>query len=68
MTDHAPQSEKELMEQAGFIEGLQNRLRIDHLTGLNNRRALETELSVCVVRTPDQITHKKTCQESHTTA
>ena len=41
---HISQAEKELMEQAGFIEGLQNRLRIDHLTGLHNRRALETDL------------------------
>ncbi len=41
---HIAQAEKELMEQAGFINGLQNKLRIDHLTGLNNRRALEIDL------------------------
>ncbi|MEA1992266.1 MAG: GGDEF domain-containing protein [Thermodesulfobacteriota bacterium] len=41
---HISQAEKELMEQADFINGLQNRLRIDHLTGLNNRPALETDL------------------------
>lgn len=41
---HIAQAEKELMEQAGFIKGLQKKLRIDHLTGLNNRSALETDL------------------------
>ncbi len=41
---HIAQAEKELVEQAGFIKGLQKKLRIDHLTGLNNRRALETDL------------------------
>ncbi|MEA3386582.1 MAG: GGDEF domain-containing protein [Thermodesulfobacteriota bacterium] len=41
---HITQVEKEFMEQAGFIKGLQKKLRIDHLTGLNNRRALETDL------------------------
>ncbi|PXF58960.1 MAG: hypothetical protein C4B58_04605 [Deltaproteobacteria bacterium] len=41
---HIAQAEKEFMEQAGFIKGLQKKLRIDHLTGLNNHRALETDL------------------------
>ncbi|MCD4754845.1 MAG: diguanylate cyclase [Deltaproteobacteria bacterium] len=41
---HIAQAEKELMEQAGFINSLQKKLRIDHLTGLNNRQALETDL------------------------
>ena len=38
------QIEKELAEHAGFIKDLQKKLRIDHLTGLNNRRALEIDL------------------------
>ena len=41
---HIAQAEKELVEQAGFINGLQKKLHIDHLTGLNNRQALETDL------------------------
>jgi diguanylate cyclase len=41
---HIAQAEKEFMEQADFIKGLQKKLSIDHLTGLNNRRALETDL------------------------
>ena len=41
---HIAQAEKDLMEQAGFIKGLQKKLRIDHLTGLDSRRALETDL------------------------
>ena len=41
---HIAQAEKEFMEQAGFVKGLQKKLRIDHLTGLNNRGALETDL------------------------
>jgi diguanylate cyclase len=38
------QIEKEFVEHTGFIKDLQKKLRIDHLTGLNNRRALETDL------------------------
>ena len=41
---HIAQAEKEFMEQAGFIKSLQKKLRVDHLTGLNNRRALEIDL------------------------
>ncbi len=44
LSTHIAQAEKELMEHAGFIKGLQKKLRIDHLTGLNNRIALETDL------------------------
>ncbi|MEA1867777.1 MAG: GGDEF domain-containing protein [Thermodesulfobacteriota bacterium] len=38
------QTEKKLMEQADFINGLQKKLSIDHLTGLNNRQALGINL------------------------
>ena len=41
---HIAQIEKELVQHVGFIKDLQKKLRIDHLTGLNNRRALETDL------------------------
>jgi len=41
---HIAQIEKEFVEHAGFIKDLQEKLRIDHLTGLNNRGALETDL------------------------
>jgi diguanylate cyclase len=41
---HVTQAERDLKEQASFIKGLQNKLRIDHLTGLYNRRALEADL------------------------
>jgi diguanylate cyclase len=44
LSDHIAQAEKELIEHACFIKGLQKKLRIDHLTGLNNRIALETDL------------------------
>jgi diguanylate cyclase len=44
LSTHIAQAEKELMEHACFIKGLQKKLRTDHLTGLNNRIALETDL------------------------
>ncbi|RPI50324.1 MAG: GGDEF domain-containing protein [Deltaproteobacteria bacterium] len=44
LSDHIAQAEKELIEHACFINSLQKKLRIDHLTGLNNRIALETDL------------------------
>ena len=44
LSDHIAQAEKELIEHTCFIKVLQKKLRIDHLTGLNNRIALETDL------------------------
>jgi diguanylate cyclase len=44
LSDHIARAETELMEHVCFIKGLQKKLRIDHLTGLNNRIALETDL------------------------
>ncbi len=50
LKSHTAQTEERLKEQAKLIRQLQNKLRVDPLTGLYNRRALESDLKREITR------------------